>query len=126
VNAIRHKLIALLVSSFLAGLAGGAFAYFHVGYYPYYPFSPIWSLDSQMMAFIGGTGTIVGPIIGAVFFELLKEYLSLTLPKFHLTVFGVLFILVVLFLPGGLAGLWNKIKKVRFKKPKQEGEPQVM
>lgn len=125
VNAFHHKLTALLVSSFLAGLAGGAFAFYHVGYYPYYPFSPIWSLDSQMMAFIGGTGTIVGPIIGAVFFEVLKEFLSLRLPKFHLTVFGVLFILVVLFLPGGLAGLWAKIKNLRIFKTKQNREPEI-
>lgn len=126
VNAFQHKLTALLVSSFLAGLAGGAFAFYHVGYYPYYPFNPIWSLDSQMMAFIGGTGTIVGPIIGAVFFELLKEFLSLRLPKFHLTVFGVLFILVVLFLPEGLVGIWSKIKGLRIFKPKQSGETEVL
>jgi branched-chain amino acid transport system permease protein len=126
VNAFKHKLIALIVSAFFTGLAGGAFAYFHVGYYPQYPFSPIWSLDSSMMAFIGGTGTIIGPIIGAVFFEVLKEFLSLRLPEFHLTVFGILFILVVLFLPGGLVGLWNKIQKMISTKPKQKGEPEVL
>jgi branched-chain amino acid transport system permease protein len=110
VNAFKHKLIALVVSAFLTGLVGGAFAFYHAGYYPQYPFSPIWSLDSSMMAFIGGTGTIVGPIIGAIFFEVLKEFLSTNLPNIHLTVFGVLFILVVLFLPGGLVGLWNKFQ----------------
>ena len=116
VNAFRHKLAALLLSAFLCGLAGGAFAYYHVGYYPQYPFDPIWSLDAQMMVFIGGTGTILGPIIGAVFFVVLEEFLSLKLAEFHLTVFGILFILVVLFLPKGLAGLWNRIQKIQLKK----------
>ena len=68
VSALQHKLLALCVSAFFAGLAGGAFAYYHVGYYPQFPFGPAWTFDSMMMAYIGGTGTIVGPIIGAVFF----------------------------------------------------------
>jgi branched-chain amino acid transport system permease protein len=122
VNAFRHKLIALMVSAFLTGLVGGAFAYYHAGYYPQYAFSPIWSLDSSMMAFIGGTGTIIGPVVGAVFFEVLKEFLSTNLPDIHLTVFGVLFILVVLFLPGGLAGLWNKIQRIISKRRTKKSE----
>ena len=126
VNAFKHKLIALIVSASLSGLAGGAFAYYFNSYYPQYPFSPIWSLDSSMMAFIGGTGTIVGPIIGSVFFVALKTFLSLRLPEFHLTVFGTLFILVVLFLPGGLAGIWKKIQEISRKQPKKSDEPEVI
>jgi len=122
VNAFRHKLIALLVSAFFAGLAGGAFAFYHVGYYPNYPFNPIWSLDASMMVYIGGTGTIIGPIIGAVFFVVLKEFMSLNFGEFHLLVFGILFILVVLFLPGGLVGLWKKIQRIWIKRQKKVRE----
>jgi branched-chain amino acid transport system permease protein len=111
VDALKHKLLALLVSSFFAGLAGGAFAFYHVGYYPQFPFSPVWTFDSVMMAYIGGTGTVIGPIIGAIFFVTVQEFLSLKLVELHLTVFGILFILVVLFLPGGFIGLWKKIRK---------------
>ena len=46
----------------------------------------------MMMAYIGGTGTIVGPIIGAVFFVILREFLVLKLAEMHLMVFAVLFI----------------------------------
>lgn len=119
VNAFKHKLIAFAVSAFLTGLAGGAFAYFHVGYYPQYPFSTLWSLDPQMMSFIGGTGTIIGPIIGAVFFQVLKQYVSLNFGEFHLLIFGVMFILVVLFLPGGLVGLWKKVQNLYVNKKKK-------
>ncbi|HOA22002.1 MAG TPA: branched-chain amino acid ABC transporter permease [Anaerolineaceae bacterium] len=122
VNAFKHKLFALVISAFLAGLAGGAFAFFQIGYYPQYPFSPIWTLDSTMMAYIGGTGTILGPIIGAIFFVVLKEVLSLNLAEFHPTVFGVLFILVVLFLPGGFMGLWKRIRDKQNKKRESVAE----
>jgi branched-chain amino acid transport system permease protein len=95
-------LIALLVSAFLTGLAGGAFAYYHVSYYYQFTFTPIWSFDTLTMVYIGGQGTILGPIVGAVFFVLMREFLVLNLGEYHLIVFGVMFILVVLFLPGGL------------------------
>jgi branched-chain amino acid transport system permease protein len=111
VSAIRHKLLALTLSAFFTGLAGGAFAYYHVSYYYQFPFTPVWSFDALTMVFIGGVGTIIGPIIGAVFFVLLREYLALNLGEYHLIVFGVLFILVVLFLPGGLVEAWGKIRK---------------
>jgi branched-chain amino acid transport system permease protein len=65
----------------------------------------------MMMAYIGGVGSIVGPIIGAVFFVILREFLALNLAEMHLIVFGILFILVVLFLPGGFVGLWAKSRK---------------
>jgi branched-chain amino acid transport system permease protein len=64
-----------------------------------------------MMTYIGGVGTIVGPIVGAVFFVLLREFLALKMAEMHLIVFGVLFILVVLFLPDGLIGAWGKVRK---------------
>jgi len=111
VSALRHKLIALGVSAFFTGLAGGAFAYYHVGYYYQYPFSPSWSLDMLTMVYIGGQGTILGPIIGAVFFVALRQYLVLNVGEYHLIIFGALFILVVLFLPGGIVSLWGKLQK---------------
>jgi len=111
VSALRHKLLALSVSAFLAGLTGGGFAYYHVGYYPQFHFGPEWTFDSMMMAYIGGTGTIVGPVIGAVFFVVVRELLALKVANVHLIVFGILFILVVLFMPGGFVGAWGMIRR---------------
>ena len=113
VSAMEHKLIALGVSAFITALGGGAFAYYHVSFYPQFPFSPAWSLDMLTMVYIGGAGTILGPIIGAVFFVALKEFLVLNVGEYHLIVFGVLFILVVLFLPGGIISIWKKIQHAR-------------
>lgn len=110
VSALKHKLIALCLSAFFTGLAGGGFAYYHVSYYFQFPFTPVWSLDMLTMVYIGGTGTVIGPIIGAVFFVILKEFLVLNVGEYHLIVFGVLFVLVVLFLPGGIISAWKKIR----------------
>jgi branched-chain amino acid transport system permease protein len=121
ISALRHKLIALGISAFFTGLAGGAFAYYHVSYYFQFPFTPVWSLDMLTMVFIGGTGTILGPIIGAVFFVGMKEFLIRNVGEYHLLIFGGLFILVVLFLPGGIISIWDRVRTARRRRAKQKG-----
>jgi branched-chain amino acid transport system permease protein len=118
ISALMHKLIALGISAFLTGLAGGAFAYYHVSYYYQFPFTPIWSLDMLTMVYIGGQGTVLGPIVGAVFFVGMREYLVRNLGEYHLIVFGVLFVLVVLFLPGGIISLWHKVQNALTRRSK--------
>ncbi|MBI4246407.1 MAG: branched-chain amino acid ABC transporter permease, partial [Candidatus Rokubacteria bacterium] len=68
VGALGLKLTALALSSALAGLAGGLFAYYHISYYPSHPFSPTWTFDALLMTFIGGVGTLHGPVLGAVLY----------------------------------------------------------
>jgi branched-chain amino acid transport system permease protein len=112
VGALRHKLLALALSTALVGLTGGAFAYYHVSYYPQHAFSPAWTFDAVLISFIGGVGTLHGPILGALFYVILKEVLALRLVELHLLIFGVLFILVVLFLPGGLVEAWSRARRL--------------
>jgi branched-chain amino acid transport system permease protein len=112
VGALRHKLLALALSTALVGLTGGAFAYYHVSYYPQHGFSPAWTFDAVLISFIGGVGTLHGPILGALFYVILKEFLALRLVELHLLIFGVLFILVVLFLPGGLVEAWSRARRL--------------
>ncbi|MFQ6016001.1 MAG: branched-chain amino acid ABC transporter permease [Anaerolineae bacterium] len=110
VNALKHKLLALSMSAFFAGLAGGVFAFYHVSYYYEFPFGPMWTFDALLIAFIGGVGTIVGPIIGTVFYVIVKEVLAVALVEVHLLIFGALFILVVLLLPGGFVEAWERVR----------------
>jgi branched-chain amino acid transport system permease protein len=112
VGALRHKLLALALSTALVGLTGGAFAYYHVSYYPQHVFSPAWTFDAVLISFIGGVGSLHGPILGALFYVILKEVLALRLVELHLLIFGVLFILVVLFLPGGLVEAWGRARRL--------------
>jgi branched-chain amino acid transport system permease protein len=102
VSALRLKLTALALSTGLAGLAGGLFAYYHISYYPSHAFGPHWTFDALLMTFIGGVGTVGGPILGAVLYVLLKEQLAVRWVDFHLLIFGALFMAIVLLLPGGL------------------------
>jgi branched-chain amino acid transport system permease protein len=110
INIFYHKLAAFVISSALAGLAGGSFAFYHVSYYPSLPFSPEWTFDALIVVFIGGIGTLAGPLIGALFFVLVRDVLAANLVDVHLLVFGLLFILVVLLFPGGLLEGWELLR----------------
>ena len=112
VGTFRHKLLALTLSTALVGLTGGAFAYYHVSYYPQHPFSPDWTFDAVLISFIGGVGTIHGPVLGALFYVILRETLAVQLVDLHLLIFGVVFVLVVLFLPGGLVEAWSRARRL--------------
>ena len=71
---------------------------------PQHQFAPNWTFDALLITCIGG-GTLLGPILGAVFYTLPKEYLALHSVDFHLLVFGALFMAIVLALPGGFVDL---------------------
>ncbi|MDA8188855.1 MAG: branched-chain amino acid ABC transporter permease [Dehalococcoidales bacterium] len=113
VSALKHKLIALAVSSFFAGVAGGLFAFYHVSYYYQFPFAPNWTFDALMITYIGGVGTLIGPVVGAFFYVTVREWLAVSIVDAHLLVFGAIFICVVLLLPGGLVEAWTKMQRVR-------------
>jgi branched-chain amino acid transport system permease protein len=112
VNTQKYKLLAFLISTAMAGLGGGVFAYFSSAAQPGYLFSAVWTFDPVIIVFVGGIGTVLGPIIGSCFFVLLQQLLSLYLPMgMHILVFGILFIIVVLFLPKGLIGTIKRFRQ---------------
>jgi branched-chain amino acid transport system permease protein len=122
VHVLWHKLLALALSSLFAGLAGGVFAFQQISYYPAAPFSPLWTFDALLIAFVGGLGTIIGPVIGAIFFILVRQQLAVTLVEIHQVVFGVFFIIIVLVFPGGLVEAWERIRSIRWpKQPSRRG-----
>ncbi len=102
VNAFAHKMTAFVISAALAALAGGAFAYFSVSYFPNFAFSAIWTFEAILVVFIGGIGTIVGPLLGSIFFIVGRDLMPTDVGEFQVVFFGLLFIVVVLLLPGGL------------------------
>jgi urea transport system permease protein len=67
--------------------------------------SPANSIEIAIWAAVGGRGTLVGPVIGAAVVNLGKSWFTQALPEYWLFVLGLLFILVTLFLPRGIAGL---------------------
>lgn len=113
VDILKYKLVAFAISTFLAGLAGGVYAYYSSACKAGYLFEPVWTFDAVIIVFVGGVGTVLGPIIGSVFFVLLKQLLSVYLPGgIHVLVYGVLFIVVVLFFPEGLTDVIKRYRKL--------------
>jgi branched-chain amino acid transport system permease protein len=108
VKSFRYKVLALLMSGFIAGLTGSVYAYHQVSFYYQSAFELSWSFLPTLTTFIGGVGTIIGPILGSVFFLVLNELFALTLGEIHLIIFGFTFVLIILFVPGGLMSLMQK------------------
>ncbi|MBW1667072.1 MAG: branched-chain amino acid ABC transporter permease [Deltaproteobacteria bacterium] len=113
VNSFKYKVYALLISAFLAGLGGGVYAFMRLSFhYVTAVFSPIWTFEPLMAAVIGGSGTLIGPVIGSIFLVVLSEIFALTLGEAHLIIFGLLFILVVMYFPYGLVGSVSRIRQI--------------
>jgi branched-chain amino acid transport system permease protein len=102
VNAFAHKMMAFVISAALAALAGSAFAFFSGNYFPSFPFSVIWTFEAILVVFIGGLGTIVGPILGSLFFVIGRDALPSGIDELQVVLFGLLFMIVVFLMPGGL------------------------
>jgi branched-chain amino acid transport system permease protein len=112
VGAFAVKLQAVAVSTALAGLAGGVFAYYHISFYPQFPFHPAWTFDAVLMTFIGGVGTVHGPVLGALFYVVLREWVAVQWVDFHLLIFGALFVAIVLLLPGGIVEAAGRFRRL--------------
>jgi branched-chain amino acid transport system permease protein len=104
VKTRRLKLIAFVISAVPIGMVGGLYFYFVGQIFPQFAFDPLFDLSIALMAFLGGLGTIVGPLLGAAVLESLQQYLTQTFSSSatYLIAYGVLFLAVVLVLPRGV------------------------
>jgi branched-chain amino acid transport system permease protein len=99
----RYKIVAVLLSGLFAGLAGVLYAIQNKFAAPDFVFFLI-SGEVVIFNVMGGMGTLVGPIAGAAFFQLLREGLSRFLTEYYLIPVGLIFTAMVIFLPQGLLG----------------------
>jgi len=106
INVARAKLIAMAMSSFLTALAGTFYAQFNLYIHPKSVISLDLSFEIAFIALIGGRGSIVGPVLGALLLrpvgDFSRIYFGDTLPGMHLIIFGVILILVMTYQPRGL------------------------
>ncbi|MGA8381974.1 MAG: urea ABC transporter permease subunit UrtC [Stellaceae bacterium] len=100
-----YKLTVWVVSAMLAGL-GGALYVLQVGIINPSEFAPANSIEAVIWVAVGGRGTLAGAILGAVLVNLGKTWLTSALPEIWLYAIGGLFILVTVFLPRGIIGLF--------------------
>src|SRR5438093_1475045 len=103
----RYKQIAYMLSATLTGFAGILLAFHHR-----FASADATSLSSSgellAMVIIGGMRSLLGPALGALFYILFREYLSIWTPNW-LFFFGLLFVGFVVFSPTGLVGVWQRL-----------------
>jgi branched-chain amino acid transport system permease protein len=114
VPTAAFKLSAFVISAVFAGMAGALFVYFVGSIFPPFVFDAQFDLSIALMAFIGGIGTLAGPLLGALLLESTQQWLTLTFSQdgLYLILYGVLFLVVILLLPRGvipsLRDLWTR------------------
>jgi ABC-type branched-subunit amino acid transport system permease subunit len=96
------KLTGFVMSAFTIGMMGALYAMFQGQIYSQFVFDPVFDISIAMMAFLGGLGTLTGPLLGALILESLQQYLTVTFPNLYLILLGALFLGVILFMPQGI------------------------
>jgi len=112
VNTRLAKIAGFALAAFFAGALGAAVAVRWTYIEPASVFNPFIGFQTVLIAMIGGAQTLVGPMMSAVVFSLLTELLRLQFPYVYLIVLGALLIVLVLYLPGGLASLVSRWRRV--------------
>ena len=119
VKAGPSKLAAFVISALIVGMVGAIWAYFVESIYPPSAFDATFDVAIALMAFLGGLGTIVGPILGALLLEPTQQYFTLQFGQsgFYLVIYGALFLVILLLLPQGvvptLRARWTRFKATR-------------
>jgi branched-chain amino acid transport system permease protein len=101
----RMKIAGFALSAFFAGAMGAAVAVRWTYIDPAAVFNPFIGFQTVLIAMVGGAATLGGPLASAVVFSLFTEFLRLRFPYAYLLVLGTLLIVLVLYVPGGLASL---------------------
>ncbi|OLB57466.1 MAG: hypothetical protein AUF64_02820 [Chloroflexi bacterium 13_1_20CM_54_36] len=116
-----YKLVAYVVSTIFVGMAGGMFVYFIGTIFPQFTFDPIVDVNLTTIAFLGGLGTLAGPLIGAVLVVPLQQWLTLQFggSSLNLILFGSFLLVILLVMPRGivptLQSKWLSWKASRLK-----------
>jgi branched-chain amino acid transport system permease protein len=103
VNIFRSRLLCFVVSGFFTGIAGAIFYLNRGSIFPSGGFGTEWTVAIVFIVIIGGIGTIEGPILGAIIYVALSEYLS-KYPGYSMIILGFIAIVVIVALPYGIAG----------------------
>ena len=96
-----------------AGLVGAIYATW-IGYIdPTDAFDDLLSIKPIIMSFIGGVGTIFGPVAGAIIFLVLEEFVWRNVLNFHAGILGIIIVALLVFMPGGLGSIGRGIERLR-------------
>jgi len=103
VNIFRCKFVCFLISAFITGLTAGILYLNAIFIQPFEAFGISWTVNLLFIVIIGGIGTLEGPILGAIIFVLLQQFLS-EYVGYNLIILGAITIGVIFFAPKGIIG----------------------
>ena len=115
VNPFRVKLGAIVVSGAFMGAAGALYVQVFQYIDPGIAYGPHTSVEALVAAIVGGMGTVWGPVLGAVVLHLLADLtrnLFGELPGINMVIYGTVLVLIVIFLPRGIAGLGLSVRQL--------------
>jgi branched-chain amino acid transport system permease protein len=112
VNTTLYKVLAFTVSGIFSALAGGIHAYWITFLDPDSAFDISLNVKMIIMAVFGGSGTIIGPIVGALSLSAISEFLSSNVTSIAGLFFGVVIVAAVVLMPGGLADAIRGVRAV--------------
>lgn len=120
----RFQLFVFVVSAMLAGLAGALYVP-QVGIINPSEFSPIFSIEIVLWVALGGRATLYGAVIGAILVNYAKTIFTGVMPDAWLFALGAMFVLVTVFLPKGVAGLFGYLKRRKRDDSANPDQPQT-
>ncbi len=129
VKTAYYKNLALMLSAFMVGICGSIYSQYVFYIDPQTVFGFPMSIAMVLMPTIGGIGTLLGPVLGAVVYVVVQDQIltanlefgefKLSLSSLHLLIYGGLLVIIVLFEPQGILGLHKRLIK-KWAKPKEE------
>ncbi len=109
----KFRVLAFSISAGIAGLAGGLYGY-TTGFVSAGFFHWTKSADAVVWTVLGGTGTVVGPFLGAALLTFVKNTVSALTGKFYTAILGLLLVATITLFPDGLAGIFQRLlRKIR-------------
>lgn len=109
INVTKFKIIAFITSAALAGLLGAtAWAVKLTYVYPTDVFAIHYTVEAIIIVLLGGAGTLLGPIVGALLYGTSKYYLAVHLPGFQLLIFAPVIVIIIVIAPEGMVGVLKK------------------
>ena len=113
INTTAVKVIAFAVSAAIVACAGAFYAFQQIAFYPENVFDSSITVLMVIMVVIGGSGSILGPLAGAVGLELLAQYLRVKFDRYNQLIFGAIIVVVVVFFPQGVVNFFRDAFKER-------------
>ena len=123
INTARCKLQSLLLSAFITALGGALYASAFQFIVPDSVLTLDISVQMSIIAMLGGAGTLLGPIVGSALLLGAQEVFKNQFQESHLLIYGVLIVIVVLFMPEGIVGGLQQLFRKRAKPPSAGAQP---